>query len=151
MTNKHGRIKDAGAIHSLTALRFFAAAWVVLFSYWPKLAGADVPQIVQRGYLGVELFFTLSGFILCHVYLHGFGERRFSYGSFLWNRLARIYPLHLATCLGLIGLALAAGLVGISVDASLLAPALASGLETEAMAATATQTGMGGGMTPPAP
>ena len=26
MTNKHGRIKDAGAIHSLTALRFFAAA-----------------------------------------------------------------------------------------------------------------------------
>jgi peptidoglycan/LPS O-acetylase OafA/YrhL len=120
MTNKHGRIKDAGAIHSLTALRFFAALWVVLFSYWPKLAGADVPSIVERGYLGVELFFILSGFILCHVYLRGFGEQRFSYGSFLWNRLARIYPLHLATCLGLIGLALAAGLAGIEVDASLL-------------------------------
>lgn len=120
MINKHGRIKDAGAIHALTALRFFAALWVVLFSYWPKLAGAEVPQLVQRGYLGVELFFILSGFILCHVYLRGFGEQRFSYGTFLWNRLARIYPLHLATCLGLIGLALAAGVAGIGVDASLL-------------------------------
>ncbi len=120
MTNKHGRIKDAGAINSLTALRFFAALWVVLFSYWPKLAGADVPGIVERGYLGVELFFILSGFILCHVYLRGFGEQRFSYGGFLWNRLARIYPLHLATCLGLIALALAAGLAGIAVDATLL-------------------------------
>jgi peptidoglycan/LPS O-acetylase OafA/YrhL len=113
-------VADAAPIRPLTALRFFAALWVVLFSYWPKLAGAHVPAMVAKGYLGVELFFILSGFILCHVYLRGFGEQRFSYGGFLWNRLARIYPLHLATCLGLIGLALAAGLAGISVDESLL-------------------------------
>ncbi len=114
------KIADAAPIRPLTALRFFAALWVVLFSYWPKLAGSAVPALVGKGYLGVELFFVLSGFILCHVYLRGFGEQRFSYGGFLWNRLARIYPLHLATCLGLIGLALAAGAVGIAVDATLL-------------------------------
>jgi peptidoglycan/LPS O-acetylase OafA/YrhL len=113
-------IADAAPIRPLTALRFFAALWVVLFSYWPKLAGADVPAMAAKGYLGVELFFILSGFILCHVYLRGFGAQRFSYGGFLWNRLARVYPLHLATCLGLIGMALAAGAAGIGVDANLL-------------------------------
>jgi len=38
-----------------------------------------MPAFVSKGYLGVELFFVLSGFILCHVYLQKFGERRFSY------------------------------------------------------------------------
>ena len=51
----------------LTALRIFAALWVVLFDYWPNL-GLATPMIVAKGYLGVELFFTLSGFILCHGY-----------------------------------------------------------------------------------
>ena len=113
-------VADAAPIRPLTALRFFAALWVVLFTYWPKLAGAAVPAFVAKGYLGVELFFILSGFILCHVYLRSFGEQKFSYGGFLWNRLARVYPLHLATCLGLIALALIATAAGIAVDASLL-------------------------------
>jgi peptidoglycan/LPS O-acetylase OafA/YrhL len=90
----------------LTALRIFAALWVVLYSYWPNL-GLSTPAIVAKGYLGVELFFTLSGFILCHVYLQQVEERRFRYGAFLWARLARIYPMHLATiaAVGLMGAA----------------------------------------------
>ncbi len=85
----------------LTTLRIFAAAWVVLYHYWPLLVAGPRPGAVEKGYLGVELFFVLSGFILCHVYLQSFGEKRFSYGSFLWARLARIYPMHLATLAGL--------------------------------------------------
>ena len=85
----------------LTAIRFLAAMWVVAFHFWPNLAGvAGTPRLVEKGYLGVELFFVLSGFILSHVYLQGFGEGRFRYGNFLWARLARIYPLHLATLMG---------------------------------------------------
>lgn len=113
-------IKDGGDIRPLTALRFFAAFWVVLYSYWPKLAGPSAPMLVQKGYLGVELFFILSGFILCHVYLRGFGEGRFTYGSFLWNRLARVYPLHLATLAAFAGLGLVAGLAGIGIDPHIL-------------------------------
>jgi peptidoglycan/LPS O-acetylase OafA/YrhL len=109
-------IGDGGAIRPLTALRFFAAFWVVLFSYWGKLDGPEASTLVTKGYLGVELFFTLSGFILCHVYLAGFGATKFRYGSFLWNRLARVYPLHLATLAAMGGLAVAAGLAGMSVD-----------------------------------
>ncbi|MEI9965342.1 MAG: hypothetical protein WDM92_12315 [Caulobacteraceae bacterium] len=42
----------------LTALRFFAAAWVALFSYWHKLAGGGAPPgLIAHGYLGVDLFF----------------------------------------------------------------------------------------------
>ena len=92
---------DAANIKPLTAFRFFAALWVVLYHYWPKLDVGFVPAIAAKGYLGVEAFFILSGFILCHVYLRGFGEGRFQYGDFLWNRLARVYPLHLATLVGI--------------------------------------------------
>ncbi len=111
---------DAANIRPLTSLRFFAALWVVLFSYWENLATDSTPAFVTRGGLGVELFFVLSGFILSHVYLTSFGEGRFRYGSFLWNRLARVYPLHLATMFGLIALALAATSAGIVVDEHLL-------------------------------
>lgn len=98
----------------LTTLRIFAAAWVVLYHYWPQLAAGARPNAVEKGYLGVELFFVLSGFILCHVYLQSFGEKRFSYGSFLWARLARIYPVHLATLGGLAALIAAASAAGFS-------------------------------------
>ncbi|MDP2259354.1 MAG: acyltransferase [Caulobacter sp.] len=113
-------MQDAANIRPLTALRFFAAMWVVLFHYWPKLDVGFTPTLVEKGYLGVELFFTLSGFILCHVYLSAFGEGRFRYGDFLWNRLARVYPLHLATLLGMIALGVGAGAAGFAVDAGIL-------------------------------
>ena len=103
----------------LTALRFAAAAWVVSFHYWPVLAGAAIPMLVQKGYLGVEMFFVLSGFILCHVYLRGFGDGTFRYGAFLWARVARVYPLHLAVLLGVAALAVVAGAAGLAVDSNL--------------------------------
>ncbi|MBO9557500.1 MAG: acyltransferase [Caulobacter sp.] len=112
---------DAANIKPLTALRFFAAFWVVMYHYWPNLSAAAPPAVIAKGYLGVEAFFTLSGFILCHVYLQGVGNGRFRYGDFLWNRLARVYPLHLVTLAGVGLMAFAAGLAGIAVDKNMLA------------------------------
>ena len=112
---------DAANIKPLTALRFFAAFWVVMYHYWPNLSAAAPPALIGKGYLGVEAFFTLSGFILCHVYLQGFGGGKFRYGGFLWNRLARVYPLHLVTLAGVGLMALTAELVGIAVDPNMLA------------------------------
>ncbi len=99
-------------LKALTALRFIAAMWVVSYDYWADLT-AVTPHLVSKGYLGVELFFVLSGFILSHVYLQGFGERNFRYADFLWARLARVYPVHLATLLGMGGLIGGATLLGI--------------------------------------
>lgn len=122
-------VQTPADLRSLTSLRFFAAMWVVMFHYWPNLDVGFLPNIVAKGYLGVELFFVLSGFILCHVYLAAAGEKRFSYGGFLWARIARVYPLHLATLLGVGLLAGAATVAGLGVDDSVLSwPSLPANL-----------------------
>jgi peptidoglycan/LPS O-acetylase OafA/YrhL len=106
-------------LRALTTLRFLAAAWVVLYTAWPHLAVGFTPVAVTKGYLGVELFFVLSGFILSHVYLEAAGEKRYSHKGFLWARIARVYPLHLVTLFGMIGLGVAASVAGLDIDASL--------------------------------
>jgi peptidoglycan/LPS O-acetylase OafA/YrhL len=59
--------------------------------------------LLNKGYLAVDLFFMLSGFVMTHVYREVFAQRVSprSYWTFLWARIARVYPLHLAV-LGLI-------------------------------------------------
>ncbi len=56
----------------------------------------DLP--VAKGYLWVEFFFTLSGFVLTYVYAARVREfwRGRAYFTFLKARLARLYPLHIA-------------------------------------------------------
>ena len=115
-------MNDATNIKPLTALRFYAALWVVLYHFWPNLAvgGGVRPEFIARGYLGVELFFVLSGFILCHVYLPAVERKAFSYREFLWARIARVYPLHIATLVGIGAMALAAVAAGMSIDPHIL-------------------------------
>ncbi|HYD28394.1 acyltransferase [Brevundimonas sp.] len=108
-------------LRALTTLRFLAALWVVLFAAWPHLDVAFTPIAVTKGYLGVEVFFVLSGFILSHVYLEAAGRREgFSYRGFLWARIARVYPLHLLTLAGMIALGAGATAAGLAVSESLL-------------------------------
>ena len=113
-------VQTPADLRPITALRFAAALWVAIYAFWENLAGVGLPGLVAKGYLGVELFFVLSGFILSHVYLAQAGEKRFSYGRFLWARVARVYPLHIATLLGVGLLAAAAIVAGMSVDSNVL-------------------------------
>jgi peptidoglycan/LPS O-acetylase OafA/YrhL len=97
-------------IRPLTGLRFVAAFWLLVYFFWGRFGVPleQAPGVVERGYLGVDLFFVLSGFVLAHVYGPQVESRTFHYGSFLWARLARIYPLHLL-CLAAMILVWAAG------------------------------------------
>ncbi|MFN7129225.1 MAG: acyltransferase family protein [Brevundimonas sp.] len=113
-------VQTPADLRPITALRFGAAIWVAVYTFCENLAGAPSSGLVHKGYLGVELFFVLSGFILSHVYLQAAGEKRFSYRSFLWARVARVYPLHLATLVGVGLLAGAAVVAGMSVDGNVL-------------------------------
>ena len=116
-------------LRSLTALRFVAAMWVAVYALWDNLAVGFKPDLVAKGYLGVELFFVLSGFILCHVYLAAHGEKRFSYRDFLIARIARVYPLHIATLVGIGLLGAAAAFAGIEIAANVLSwPSLPANL-----------------------
>jgi peptidoglycan/LPS O-acetylase OafA/YrhL len=87
---------------ALTSLRGLAALTVLLF-HSSSLAityagGADTGGallwIWSRGYLAVDLFFFLSGFVLTHVYRSRFAEERGwqAIGKFLWARFCRVYP-----------------------------------------------------------
>ncbi len=102
-------------IDSLTPMRGVAALWVMLFhidvSLFYRDMGAlvsrDATGILSKGYLWVDFFFILSGFIMAHVYGEGLSQPRMlagrlsAVGDYLWARLVRIYPLHLF-CLGLV-------------------------------------------------
>ena len=86
-------------IGSLTALRFLALGWVVVNQFRDHL-GLDLGHrsgLIFNGYLGVDLFFILSGFQLAQLFAREVETGRQGYASLVWRRMARIYPLHLAT------------------------------------------------------
>ena len=92
-----------GEIRALTALRGVAAMMVVLqhFSATMERHSADwIPSIVPHGYMAVDLFFVLSGFIMAYTYLADFQTRGLrEFPDFLLKRVARIVPLNTAAVL----------------------------------------------------
>lgn len=95
--------KAKAEIDALTGLRGIAACLVVLYHFTPadKLPLAPLRNAVGRGYLWVDLFFVLSGFVIALNYGEMF-RGRFSlgaFGEFLVRRVARLYPLYLALLL----------------------------------------------------
>ena len=95
---------DARRLDGLTGLRALAAVWVLAFHYsrgpLRPLGTAHASPFVDAGFLGVDLFFILSGFVIWHVHGSELAQPRLrSFGRFLCLRLARLYPLHLFTLL----------------------------------------------------
>src|SRR5687768_5126464 len=52
--------------------------------------------LVRNAGFGVDFFFVLSGFVLMHAYGGRVGSAAQAL-DFLWRRVGRLYPLHLAT------------------------------------------------------
>ena len=90
-------------ISSLTPLRGIAALLVVLFHYqafsimhgFPGLLDQLNSQFITKGYLWVDFFFILSGFVISHVYGEKLKNRTTNViKTYLWARFSRLYPLH---------------------------------------------------------
>ena len=78
---------------SLTGMRAFAALAVAIhhaIAFWPEFYIFEI--IGKWGYLGVDFFFCLSGFVMQWAWTRGTTARRF-----LSRRFARIYPLLVVT------------------------------------------------------
>ena len=76
------------------------------------LLGHSLPNFLTiflaHGYLAVDLFFVLSGFVIYLSYHAGLTNSTASNVSkFYWNRLARIYPVHFVMLIGYLFLYLA--------------------------------------------
>lgn len=86
----------------LVSVRGLAAWLVVLFHsvalWYNALPQTPMPLLrgVEYGYLAVDFFFVLSGFIIFINYYGKFDAHfRHNLLIFYWNRITRIYPVHL--------------------------------------------------------
>jgi peptidoglycan/LPS O-acetylase OafA/YrhL len=88
-------------LRALTGLRFVAAFQVL--AYHGLGAGPQsawwMRALVGSGYVGVSLFFVLSGFVLTYTYHDSLRDGTATRGAFLAARVARIYPVYLLSLL----------------------------------------------------
>ncbi len=102
-------------LRALTGMRGIAAWFVVLFHIRLSIdwLPAGLVALFAKGYLAVDFFFLLSGFV---IWL-SWNERLRSGGpaavpGFLWRRLARIWPLHVVMLGATLALVLALAATG---------------------------------------
>ena len=95
---------------ALTGIRGLAAWFVVFYHARLALSGwlpAGMIDVFAKGYLAVDLFFMLSGFVMWLNY----GPRLRASGlsgasDFWWRRFARIWPLHIVVLAAMVAFAL---------------------------------------------
>jgi len=112
---RHERVlAGAERLYSLDVLRGLAALAVV-FWHWQhfffvgsspgpfdaaRLPGfALLEPLYTKGWLAVDLFFCLSGFVFYWLYAHRVASGRITAARFALLRFSRLYPLHVATLL----------------------------------------------------
>ncbi|MHA6326460.1 acyltransferase family protein [Roseivivax sp. CAU 1753] len=94
-------IRHFGALDGVRAL----AILMVLYHHSPVGAAmTNGPVIAARGFLGVDLFFVLSGFLITTLLLRERAARgHISLRGFYWRRALRILPLYLLVITGVGG------------------------------------------------
>jgi peptidoglycan/LPS O-acetylase OafA/YrhL len=102
-------------IRALTGVRGVAAAVIVAYHFGDVqlFGGGNIAYYrIPHGYLPVDLFFMLSGYVIGLTYRDTFGSGSLkNYATFMLKRVARLYPAYLA--IGLLYVAkIAAGLSG---------------------------------------
>ncbi len=89
-------------LRSLTGVRGIAACWVMCGHFLNDVPMGDfLRRTIDHGYLAVDLFLVLSGFVLAMTYGAAFVAKPTAaqFARFLLQRLARIYPLYVVTTL----------------------------------------------------
>ncbi|CAM8377796.1 acyltransferase family protein [Candidatus Methylopumilus planktonicus] len=69
----------------IDGLRALAIALVIFFHIWP--------DIFKGGFVGVDIFFVISGFLITKIVHHGLENNNFSFAEFYIRRIKRILPV----------------------------------------------------------
>ena len=81
-------------IKELDAMRGIAALSVVLFHFTFGFNHNDTNTFFHKGYLGVQLFFIISGFVIFMTF-----EKTQNIKVFLLGRFTRLYPAYWFACI----------------------------------------------------
>jgi peptidoglycan/LPS O-acetylase OafA/YrhL len=79
-----GPLKTSKTVAGIQALRAFSVTWVVI--------GHAAPGWLPGGFIGVDVFFVISGFLITSHLMNQFEGSRFSFGSFYLRRAQRLLP-----------------------------------------------------------
>ena len=80
---------------ALTGLRAFTATNIVFFHFWNPAWFGPLAPMMDNGYVGVNFFFLLSGFILTYNYADRKDAGQFNRSQFWQTRVSRLYPVYL--------------------------------------------------------
>ena len=102
----------------LDALRFLAAAFIVLYHYelQAPVSFDTVHPALTRGYLGTDFFLMLSGYVLGRSYGPRLAQGGVSPLGFLLRRYARVWPAHLIVLVGFVAVVLLATALGVTLN-----------------------------------
>ena len=82
----------------IDGLRAIAVVWVLAFHYFGTL--------FPGGFVGVDIFFVISGYLISGIIWRELDEKRFSFGHFYSRRIRRIFPALLTVLLFTLGVGL---------------------------------------------
>jgi peptidoglycan/LPS O-acetylase OafA/YrhL len=81
LTNHHSHLSYRADIDGL---RTIAVGIVVIFHAWP--------EFMTGGFIGVDIFFVISGYLISGIIIKQARKQSFSYIDFYSRRIKRIYP-----------------------------------------------------------
>ena len=93
-----GRLDGLQVARALAALTVAYFHSYMIFNSWPQATLFPIPGAKEHGYLGVNFFFVISGYVISAVC----DKPNFSVRAFVIKRIFRLYPVYWAVVLAMI-------------------------------------------------
>jgi peptidoglycan/LPS O-acetylase OafA/YrhL/lysophospholipase L1-like esterase len=100
MLNRGGALTK-GFIKELDGLRGIAILMVMVHRFWPRTAIGTAADVAGAGWIGVDLFFVISGFLIAGILLDTKGDAGY-FRNFYARRALRIFPLFYIFVIGVL-------------------------------------------------
>jgi peptidoglycan/LPS O-acetylase OafA/YrhL len=110
-TNSDKYLYSLDALRGLAALGVVFWHWQIFFIHGTEVARYDIQRqplysiffpLYERGWMAVDLFFSLSGFVMFWLYSERIKQRVVGPWAFFVLRFSRLYPLHFLTLLAVL-------------------------------------------------